>query len=34
MQFGHGAVVLGSECSGGVKDLNVERCYLKEQIVG
>lgn len=29
MQFGHGAVVLGSECSGGVKDLNVERCYFK-----
>ena len=27
MQFGHGAIVLGSEMSGGVKNLNVERCY-------
>lgn len=27
MQFGHGAVVLGSEMSGGVKNLTVERCY-------
>lgn len=27
MQFGHGAIVLGSEMSGGVKNLKVERCY-------
>jgi polygalacturonase len=27
MQFGHGAVVLGSEMSGGIKDLKVERCH-------
>lgn len=27
MQFGHGAVVLGSEMSGGIKNLTVERCY-------
>lgn len=26
MQFGHGAVTLGSEMAGGVKDLTVERC--------
>lgn len=27
MAHGHGAVVLGSECSGGIKDLTVEKCY-------
>ncbi|CDR31228.1 Exo-poly-alpha-D-galacturonosidase precursor [Acholeplasma oculi] len=27
MEHGHGAVVLGSECSGGIKDLTVEKCY-------
>lgn len=27
MEHGHGAVVLGSECSGGIKDLIVEKCY-------
>ena len=27
MQFGHGAIVLGSEMSGGIKNLTVERCY-------
>lgn len=27
MAFGHGAVVLGSESSGGIKDLTVEKCY-------
>ena len=27
MQFGHGAIVLGSEMSGGIKNLKVERCY-------
>ncbi len=27
MAFGHGAVVLGSETSGGVKDLTVTKCY-------
>ena len=26
MQFGHGAIVLGSEMSGGIKNLKVERC--------
>lgn len=26
MRFGHGAVVLGSEMSGGIKDIKVERC--------
>ena len=26
MQFGHGAITLGSEMAGGVKDLTVERC--------
>lgn len=26
MQFGHGSIVLGSEMSGGVKDLTVNRC--------
>jgi polygalacturonase len=26
MRFGHGAVVLGSEMSGGIKDITVERC--------
>ena len=30
MQFGHGAVTLGSEMAGGVKDLTVNRCvFLK-----
>lgn len=27
MQYGHGGVVLGSEMSGGITNLNVERCY-------
>ncbi len=27
MNKGHGAVVLGSECSGGIRDLTVEKCY-------
>lgn len=27
MEHGHGAIVLGSETSGGVKDLNVTQCY-------
>lgn len=27
MQFGHGAIVLGSEMAGGVKNLSVEKCY-------
>ena len=27
MNKGHGAVVLGSECSGGIRDLKVEKCY-------
>ena len=27
MQYGHGGVVLGSEMSGGVRNLHVERCY-------
>lgn len=30
MQYGHGAVVLGSEMSGGIKDLNVERCIFDQ----
>ncbi len=30
MQFGHGGVVLGSEMSGGVKDLTVKQCYFNE----
>lgn len=29
MQFGHGAIVLGSEMSDGVKNLKVERCYFE-----
>lgn len=27
MQFGHGAIVLGSEIGGGIKNIKVERCY-------
>lgn len=27
MEFGHGAVTLGSELSGGIRDLSVERCW-------
>lgn len=27
MKYGHGAVVLGSEMSGGMKDINVSQCY-------
>ncbi|PKK85440.1 MAG: polygalacturonase, partial [Tenericutes bacterium HGW-Tenericutes-8] len=30
MAYGHGAVVLGSEMSGGIKDLTVTQCYFKE----
>lgn len=30
MAFGHGAVVLGSEMSGGIKDLTVQQCYFKQ----
>ncbi len=30
MQFGHGAVVLGSETSAGVKDLTVTKCYFRQ----
>ncbi len=29
MEYAHGAVVLGSEMSGGVKDLTVSQCYFK-----
>ncbi|PHV70958.1 polygalacturonase [Sporanaerobium hydrogeniformans] len=29
MEFGHGAVVVGSEMSGGVKDVHVERCLFR-----
>lgn len=29
MEFAHGAMVLGSEMSGGVKDLTVTQCYFK-----
>ncbi len=29
MEFAHGAVVLGSEMSGGVKDLTVTQCYFR-----
>jgi polygalacturonase len=30
MAYGHGAVVLGSEMSGGIKNLSVSQCYFKE----
>lgn len=30
MAYGHGAVVLGSEMSGGVKNLSVSKCYFKQ----
>ncbi len=30
MNFGHGAVVLGSEMSGGIKDINVTRCLFNQ----
>ncbi len=30
MAFGHGAVVLGSEMSGGIKDLTVSKCYFEK----
>ncbi len=30
MQYGHGAVVIGSEMSGGVKNITVERCIFKQ----
>jgi polygalacturonase len=30
MAYGHGAVVLGSEMSGGIKDLSVSQCYFKQ----
>jgi polygalacturonase len=29
MQFGHGAVVFGSEMSGGIRDIEVSRCYFR-----
>ena len=29
MQFGHGAVVFGSEMSGGIRDVQVSRCYFR-----
>lgn len=29
MAYGHGAIVLGSEISGGIKDLDVSRCYFE-----
>ena len=29
MQYGHGAVVLGSEMSGGIKNVFVERCFFE-----
>ena len=30
MNFGHGAVVLGSEMSGGIKNINVSQCYFNQ----
>lgn len=30
MAYGHGAVVLGSEMSGGIKNLSVSQCYFKQ----
>lgn len=30
MAYGHGAVVLGSEMSGGIQNLSVSQCYFKE----
>lgn len=30
MEHGHGAIVLGSEIGGGVKDINISRCIFKE----
>lgn len=30
MKFGHGAVVLGSEMSGGIRNINVSKCIFKE----
>jgi len=30
MQFGHGAVVLGSEMSGGIRNIEVKQCIFKE----
>lgn len=30
MAYGHGAVVLGSEMSGGIRNLSVSQCYFKE----
>lgn len=30
MAYGHGAVVLGSEMSGGIKNLSVSQCYFKK----
>lgn len=29
MQFGHGAVVFGSEMSGGIRDIEVSQCYFR-----
>ena len=29
MQFGHGAVVFGSEMSGGIRDIEVSRCFFR-----
>lgn len=30
MQFGHGAVVFGSEMSGGIRDIEVSHCYFRD----
>ena len=30
MEFGHGAVTLGSEISGGIQNLTVEQCYFRQ----
>lgn len=30
MEFGHGAVTLGSELSGGIRNLSVTRCYFRQ----
>ena len=30
MQYGHGAIVLGSELAGGIKNLSISRCYFNQ----
>jgi len=30
MAYGHGAIVLGSECSGGIRDLEISQCYFEK----